>query len=79
MACSSSAAGPALRHDARGIRRVRKIRRVSASSADVATAAPPVTLPYVDTVHPPLAGALQECKRVFGEDSVVVMSNSAGR
>jgi TatD DNase family protein len=49
MACSSSAAGPALRHDARGIRRVRKIRRVSASSADVATAAPPVTLPYVDT------------------------------
>ena len=28
---------------------MRKIRRVSASSADVATAAPPVTLPYVDT------------------------------
>ena len=28
---------------------MRKIRRVSASSADVAAAAPPVTLPYVDT------------------------------
>ena len=28
---------------------MRKIRRVSASSVDVATAAPPVTLPYVDT------------------------------
>jgi len=49
MACSPSAAGPARGHDARGIHRVRKIRRVSASSADVATAAPPVTLPYVDT------------------------------
>lgn len=49
MACSPSPAGPALRHDARGIHRVRKIRRVSTSSADVATAAPPVTLPYVDT------------------------------
>ena len=49
MAYTPSAAGPALRRDARGIHRVRKIRRVSASSADVATAAPPVTLPYVDT------------------------------
>ena len=49
MACTPSATGPALRRDARGIHRVRKKWRVSASSADVAAAAPPVTLPYVDT------------------------------
>lgn len=36
-----------------------------------------LTAPYVPTVAPHLAAALQECKCAFG-DKIVIYSNSAG-
>ena len=37
-----------------------------------------LTRPYEKTVWRDVADALEQCKRVFGTDNVVVLSNSAG-
>ncbi|PHZ13584.1 HAD-superfamily phosphatase [Rhizopus microsporus ATCC 52813] len=37
-----------------------------------------LTAPYVSNIHPPFENAWEECKKTFGRDKVMIVSNSAG-
>ncbi|CAO3595075.1 unnamed protein product [Absidia cylindrospora] len=37
-----------------------------------------LTVPYVSTIHPPFKESWDRCKKTFGQDKVVIVSNSAG-
>ena len=37
-----------------------------------------LTAPYIDSVHPQVAAAFENSKRVFGAKKLIIISNSAG-
>ncbi|RCH99762.1 hypothetical protein CU097_015689 [Rhizopus azygosporus] len=37
-----------------------------------------LTAPYASNIHPPFENAWEECKKTFGKDKVMIVSNSAG-